>query len=321
MRSNTGSSYTQRSSSKLSREDALKASRSPALEEAAASLLCRQYHGNQQSNIARQWRTKLEDKAAHYDDDSDSDDSSSTSSYSSHTFSWGSEKKSKVKKEETEDDWEALFKRMEAFARQNARFNQELRRRLSLEDDRKEKEEQRRRREQKEKKEQEEQKKQKEQKEQEERAERQRREQKAREEATRERARLAKEKREREAQQKAEKEAAEWRSVWKRYSNAWIKDEDEDLSAEDIPWPVKSGLQSDVNEANVNLFFSKAPPETLVDTGDRRFKFISAQNKRWHTDKVMQRFGQEVANGAAKSALGVVANVLVELRQKARKER
>ncbi|KAK6950055.1 hypothetical protein Daesc_008378 [Daldinia eschscholtzii] len=147
----------------------------------------------------------------------------------------------------------------------------------------------------------------------------QKEENEARERAFRERVRLAREKAEREAKEKAEREAREWRSSWNRYARAW--NSGFGMDPEGIAWPVKSGRRSDVNEANVKLFFAKAPPDKLVNTGENRFQFINTQNKRWHTDKVMQRFGSEVIHGPGRDALNTVAMVMIELRQEAQRNR
>ncbi|OTB20596.1 hypothetical protein K445DRAFT_313074 [Daldinia sp. EC12] len=147
----------------------------------------------------------------------------------------------------------------------------------------------------------------------------QKEENEARERAFRERVRLAREKAEREAKEKAEREAREWRSSWNRYARAW--NSGFGMDPEGIVWPVKSGRRSDVNEANVKLFFSKAPPDWLVNTGEDRFKFINTENKRWHTDKVMQRFGSDVVHGPGREALNTVAMVMIELRREAQRNR
>ncbi|KAI8963927.1 hypothetical protein F5Y11DRAFT_317866 [Daldinia sp. FL1419] len=146
-----------------------------------------------------------------------------------------------------------------------------------------------------------------------------RRQEESRERAFRERVRLAKEERERKEREKVQKEAEEWRSSWDRYSSAWSNGTH--MIPGSIPWPVKSGQRSDVNETNIKLFFAKAPPEPLVDSGEKRYKFINAENMRWHTDKVMQRFGQDVVYGPSRTALNTVAKVMIELRQEAQKTR
>ncbi|KAI1212872.1 uncharacterized protein F4807DRAFT_302793 [Annulohypoxylon truncatum] len=269
---------------KLACDSPSKAAESPRLHDAADILLCWQ-HAGQISDILGQWKRKLEKCA----DDIES------------------ENKSHVKAEAFEDGW--LKQLQEDLARGYAAGKTVPPRNIKRE------EEERRAQE---KKQREQEKRRQEEKERQRKEEERKREQKAREEASRQRAQRAK-KREREAREKAEKEAASWRTAWERYCNAWSKPAD--VSVTNIPWPVKSGLQSDVNEANVKLFFAKAPPADSVDSGDKRFKLISEENMRWHTDKMMQRFGPDVVNGAAKGPLGIIAKVVIELRQEARRGR
>ncbi|KAI1098078.1 hypothetical protein F4804DRAFT_346640 [Jackrogersella minutella] len=268
---------------KLACDSASKAKESPVLREAVDILLCWQ-HDYQTSTVLKQWNSKLDSWATSHE----SRDSSSTA-YT----------KPYVKEESMENlSTEELGNLLRQMQENLARIQAEMRQRdweRQREPERQRKEEEQRRKEEQERKE-----------EQGQKEENEKREQKARDEAFRERARLKREKREREAREKAEKEAAEWRDTWQRYFKKCN---------------MKSGLQSDVNEANVKLFFAKAPPKELVDSGEKRFKLMSAENKRWHTDKVMQRFGPDVVNGAAKNALVIVATVVIKLRQEAQRER
>ncbi|KAI2471991.1 hypothetical protein F4781DRAFT_45359 [Annulohypoxylon bovei var. microspora] len=290
----------------LACDSASKAAESSRLRDAANILLCWQ-HTNQASDILKQWRRKLED--------------------------WDEDNKTYVKVEAIEDlsakesiqrlrQMDEKWQRSGKYATGGNIPPQNIKRE---EDDRQTREKKRREQEKQRREEEEKQRREEEEKQRREEEEKQRREeeekqrQKKEEERKRERARLAKEKREREAREKAERKAAEWRTAWERYSKAWSKTAD--VSVTNIPWPVQSGLQSDVNEANVRLFFAKAPPAELVDSGDKRFKLISAENLRWHTDKVMQRFGPDAVDGAAKGPLGIIAKVVIELRQEARKGR
>lgn len=282
---------------KLACSSPSKAAESPKLHDAADILLCWQ-HANQLSDIVGQWKLKLKQWA----DDTES------------------KNKLFIKAEELEEGW--LKQLQEDIVRGQGKTRQRSGnyaagktvppRNVKREEEERPAQEERRREQEKKQKQEE--------KERQKKEEERRRERKAREEeALRERARLVREKREREAREKAEKEAASWRAAWEQYSNAWCKPVD--VSVTNIPWPVKSGLRSDVNEANVKLFFAKALPADLVDSGDKRFKLISKENMRWHTNKVMQRFGSDAVNGAAKSSLDIVAKVVIELRQEARKGR
>ncbi|KAI1417549.1 hypothetical protein F5Y13DRAFT_59617 [Hypoxylon sp. FL1857] len=302
-----------------------KAAGSPELREAAELLLCWQ-HQNQTDNLLRQWRMQLEDWAA----DQDDDNSPSSASAKSDPRARTTEGQSRVKKEATDDlSAEELRKMMKEIQENLARLKAEFRRREGKDTKRDEgaeraaprrstkreeeaqqsREEERRRREEEQRRKQEEEKRQKEE---------QKREEEARKKAHQERVRLEKERREREARRKLEKEAEEWRAAWKRYSNAW--DEGASVSIANMPWPVKSGLQSDVNEANVKLFFAKAPPKESVDSGEKRYKLISAETKRWHTDKTMPKCSPDTVDGASKAALEIIARVIIKLRQEAKRD-
>ncbi|KAI1393688.1 uncharacterized protein F4822DRAFT_20828 [Hypoxylon trugodes] len=325
---------------KLACENASKAAESPDLPEALDIMLCWQHTG-QSSGILKKWKYKLENYAPDFDDYSndDSDDESSALWSESGLDDWRP-KKLYTKKEPTSDpSIEELRKMMKQMQDNLARLESELRRRgkhdikqdhAKMEAEERQKREARRkeeerirqeqaRRQEEEQKRQEEERRRREEEERIRKEEEQRRAEKAREDAFRERVRLAKKRREEEARMKAEKEAAEWKATWQRYSNAWDKNDRATILT--IPWPVKSGLQIDVTEANVRLFFAKAPPADFVDSGEKRFKFINAENKRWHTDKVIQRFGRELVEGDAKTTLDIIAKVVIELRQEAQRER
>jgi hypothetical protein len=84
---------------------------------------------------------------------------------------------------------------------------------------------------------------------------------------------------------------------------------------------VKSGLQSDVSIANIRRFFMMAPPKDLIDTADRRFRFMNTENKRWHTDKLMQQFGEDFVVGELKESFDTISKLVVQLRQEAKRDR
>ncbi|KAI0887293.1 uncharacterized protein GGS22DRAFT_107370 [Annulohypoxylon maeteangense] len=280
---------------RLARGSPSEAAESPELHDAAEIMLCWQ-HDSQISDILRRWKRKLESWA----DDIESKD------------------KSRVKTEESEDLLRELLRGIAVLDQNYKDPRHRSRQNIKREEDERLAEEKKRRDQEKARQRKEEEKA-RQRKEEEAKQKKKEEEEKARIAAFRVRVRLAKEWREQEARKKAEKEAELWRTAWERYSNAWSKPAN--VSVTNIPWPVKSGLQSDVNEANVKLFFAKAPPAALVDSGDKRFKLINKENLRWHTDKVMQRFGSDVVKGDAKAPLGVVAKVVIELRQEARNRR
>ncbi|KAI4870759.1 hypothetical protein F4820DRAFT_143721 [Hypoxylon rubiginosum] len=326
------------------------------LRLAAELLLCGR-HGkrsgkDQSSKIFSQWRLKLEDWISDHSDESSLPVICNKLNMDTRSV----KREPQVKKEEPEEY--SLTKEIakmiaysstEEIRKMMARLEAELRRRsgkTSMQEDatergqsqeqkrRHEQKEQERQREEEERRQREEKKrederrreerkreerKREERKREERKREEQRREEKAREEAFRERVRLSKEKEKREAREKAQKETTEWQAAWKRYSDGWTKGAD--LSIANIAWPVKSGLRADVNEASVKLFFEKAPPAELVSSGEGLLELINVEIMRWHTDKVMQRFGPDVVNGAAKTALAIIAKVMIELRQEAQEKR
>ncbi|KAI1769042.1 hypothetical protein GGR53DRAFT_274884 [Hypoxylon sp. FL1150] len=279
------------------------------LRPAAELLLCFRHGtgpkstGDQSPDILRQWKRKLVD-------DYGDDNLSLTSGKKASTGSRGVKREPRVKTEDTEEySRESFLQSMPWYSGGSRRRGTE---RVKREESDSQSQEQKRRREQKEREERQRQ-------EEENKREVERQQERARAKAFRERVRLERERIERETRAKAQKEAAEWQTAWECYRDGWTKGTD--LSVADIAWPVKSGLQLDVNEANVKLFFEKAPPDDLVNSGANRLKLINAENKRWHTDKMMQRFGPDVVNGAANTSLAIVAKVMVVLRQEAQKNR
>ena len=89
-----------------------------------------------------------------------------------------------------------------------------------------------------------------------------------------------------------------------------------------IPWPVKSGRWEDVTGASVNEFFSKALPVLrMSETVDTRYSLISAETKRWHTDKIKNRFGPDVCCGQYGEALKIIEKEVVRLFKLSQAER
>ena len=58
-----------------------------------------------------------------------------------------------------------------------------------------------------------------------------------------------------------------------------------------------------------------------ADAKEERFRLISQENKRWHTDKIMSLFGSEIISGMYGAALSLIANLMIQLRQVAQKAR
>lgn len=171
------------------------------------------------------------------------------------------------------------------------------------------------------------------------RAQRQRRE--AEERAKQEREKQEKERKDRENKEREERRKArakksteeaeqstkqEWADSWQEYLDGW--EHLRGMSCREaapilIPWPVKSGKWEDVTAESVKLFFQKAPsmPSSPTDAKRERFKLMSQESKRWHTDKIMQLFGREVLTGIHGKALDLIAKIVVQLRQDAGKAR
>ncbi|KAI0602998.1 hypothetical protein F4775DRAFT_531484 [Biscogniauxia sp. FL1348] len=328
---------------KLALESAYKAAASPQLEVAASLLLCRQFHSGQAPDVAERWRFKLEDWAERHEDvkpsfqaddeESDSDtsdtaaeDSDSDDSDDSDDSGDDDDIKPKVENERKKDPDEKcsnqelmeMMKQMQRsltwidaeLRKRNAKSDAEVKAKIKLEEEalKQKREQERRRRE-------------------EaaaaaaaaaaEAAAAEAEAEAARVRAFQERVRRTRQRWERGQNERAERDAAVWRAAWERYNKTWDSDR---LSAANIPWPVKLGFRWQVSEANVKLFFAKAPPEESRATARARFDLISKELRRWHTDKVMQHLGLEVVNSVSGEALNTVAKVLVQLRQDAQRE-
>ncbi|KAH8168657.1 hypothetical protein LIA77_11921 [Sarocladium implicatum] len=137
-------------------------------------------------------------------------------------------------------------------------------------------------------------------------AERQRREAKERAERIKEAAR-----RKAEAAKLAEKR--KWSSAWNRYDASWYALEDGRLKNPKLPWPVVSGEVSDVTASSVREFFRRAMP---VD--EDRFRLLTRELKRWHTDKLLSLVGQDVVSGGDKARIDVVTKTIVQLWKEAK---
>ncbi|KAK8106665.1 hypothetical protein PG999_010024 [Apiospora kogelbergensis] len=93
----------------------------------------------------------------------------------------------------------------------------------------------------------------------------------------------------------------------------------QEMTGRNIPWPVKSGLLQDVNRDSVSEFVKKAM--SSEDTAEKKFILINAEIKKWHTDKVMQHFGRDIVEGEVYEELATVAEVMIELREEAPRQR
>lgn len=176
----------------------------------------------------------------------------------------------------------------------------------------------------------------------------QKREEWGRERERQERERRAREVREREeafrqkdcrrAHEREEIEKRDWGAAWARYSQAWqaieasqdvvrppiprSKGADahlQQLTCHDIPWPTKSGMLLDFSEDNVRLFFRKAAPVHLSSEPEEElFRLMSLENKRWHTDKILSRFGQEALESSLADYINRTSKLMVQLWKEAK---
>ncbi|KAK3192708.1 hypothetical protein K4F52_001062 [Lecanicillium sp. MT-2017a] len=120
--------------------------------------------------------------------------------------------------------------------------------------------------------------------------------------------------------EKKQHESQTWPEAWKRYAAKWKSlDADPDDKDVKIPWPTKSGLLRDVSETNVRQFYLKGPGE--LKSGKERYDMMSAETKRWHTDKIVRRFGADVMIGEHKEAFNTIARVVVDLWKVARAQK
>ena len=116
-------------------------------------------------------------------------------------------------------------------------------------------------------------------------------------------------------------ERQEWDDTWDKYIGKWASlDADPENKDVKIPWPTRSGKLGDVNEANIRQFFRQGPQAQSM-SGEERFRMMNIENKRWHTDKIMSRFGREVMVGEHKDALNTISRVVIELWKEAKARR
>lgn len=69
-------------------------------------------------------------------------------------------------------------------------------------------------------------------------------------------------------------------------------------------------------------FFEKAPPiKAAASPGEERYRIMVQESKRWHTDKLQQRFGRDVYTDQTREELNTVTRVVVEEYMKAKMKR
>ncbi|KAK3937844.1 putative reticulocyte-binding protein 2 like protein a protein [Diplogelasinospora grovesii] len=270
----------------LSYLDPMTAAKSPELLVIAQDMLCYQ-HLQDDEDIVERWETSLRKYAAE-------DERRKKREEKDEKLKREQERKA----EETKRQWEEIKRLLKEIKRE---AEERQRQQQKAEEERKQKEEQ-------------------EEREREQERERKRQEDQRREEELRQRARKTAQEREKAAKK-------EWADAWTRYCAGWEaieKNREQICPIDKIPWPTKSGRRDDVSQASVRQFFDKALPVHLSSTpGEERFRMISLENKRWHTDKILSRFGQDVLRHGkpCANALDLIAKLMVELRKEAKMRR
>jgi hypothetical protein len=175
--------------------------------------------------------------------------------------------------------------------------------------------------------------------------EKRRQEERAREEARKKREEEKRERRKERAKEdarkdqerkdhEAERERRSWREAWTRYANAQkifkgmltctctlpdpnVWTEKKIRSSSGIPWPVKSGLCTEVNEKNVFTFYHNALSGSSAET---KFDIMRQECLIWHPDKVRQFIGSLTLTAAEDCSMATMARMVIEL-HKTYKER
>ncbi|KAK3190638.1 hypothetical protein K4F52_003329 [Lecanicillium sp. MT-2017a] len=108
-------------------------------------------------------------------------------------------------------------------------------------------------------------------------------------------------------------EEQEWIDRWGRCTGQWkYLDEDPGVKDVKVPWPTKSGKLGDVNEENIREFFSQGLQLEQI-SGESALQTMNLEDKRWHTDKIVSRFGCEILVGEHKDALNTITRAVIEL--------
>ncbi len=112
-----------------------------------------------------------------------------------------------------------------------------------------------------------------------------------------------------------------WDEVWSKYLAGWacLDKNPKDVDAK-VPWPTKSGKLKDVSDENVRKFFWEGPSNGLK-SGPEWFSVMSTETKKWHTDKIMARFGPGAAVQQHKEALDLIARVVTAVWQDSKRNR
>ena len=274
------------------------------LVELAELALCRRYHQCQAQSVAERWFAAIlaeQDRPSHRPSPSPRPTQPDSDSHASLVD------EIRTLREQMEE----ILRNQETAERIRQAEQERNRERMRREQDRQEEErhrqqafhrEEERRREEAHRREEEEEHRQEEQR----RLEEQRRQDEARRQAERERAqneartRRENERRERqraetERAERAERRRQQWAESWARYDRDWSNMHEIDTStlSEDVrdslPWPVMDGVWQQVNETNVEQFFTHAS-EDIVSNRRRFLSLLRRQALRWHEDRLRRNF-------------------------------
>lgn len=73
---------------------------------------------------------------------------------------------------------------------------------------------------------------------------------------------------------------------------------------------------------NVSEFFKNAAPlQQAAQLEEEMFRLMSKENKRWHTDKIMSRFGRGILQAPCGAALDLMSKLMVKLWKEAKMQR
>lgn len=85
--------------------------------------------------------------------------------------------------------------------------------------------------------------------------------------------------------ERAREQSEEWDKVWQDYQERWSEftwHQYESFQYEQIPWPVKSGSDCDVNEFSVREFFKLA----ILKSKTESRALMKKESLKWHPDKI-----------------------------------
>ena len=112
---------------------------------------------------------------------------------------------------------------------------------------------------------------------------------------------------------------ARWKRRWSEYTEGWkcfTEQAGGDTGAapeairKRIPWPVSSGMQRDVSQAEVERFFKHAPESSGAEYNAALLK---VERVRWHPDKVQQKAGPSTIDDETMRVITAVFQIIDQL--------